>query len=224
MNEIAFPEKRLQGDMQCSKLEIFPRVANPSLRKFFRLVLIEKVHQGLKKMNNIAFPSLQGDMQCSKLEIILRVANTSLGQIFRLVLIQKVHQGLKKKLVTISLFRKIPYRPTYRTGNTKKNSQGRQYFARKFFSTGTCRNGPIRLRKKLETKSLFRKSPFRPIYRTPRVVNTSLGKIFRLALVKKIPQGLKKIMNDIAFPEKPLQADIQCSKLEKNFPETQILR
>ena len=58
----------------------------------------------------------------------------------------------------------------------------------------------------------------------PRAANTSLGKIFRLVLVEKVHQGLKKIMNDIAFPEKPLQADIQCSKLEIKFLEPPILR
>ena len=30
----------------------------------------------------------------------------------------------------------------------------------------------------------------------------------------------KKIINEIAFPEKPLQADIRCSELEKKFPES----
>ena len=39
-----------------------------------------------------------------------------------------------------------------------------------------------------------------------------------------LPKGLKKINNDIAFPEKPLQADISCSELEKKFPESEILR
>ena len=32
---------------------------------------------------------------------------------------------------------------------------------------------------------------------------------------KGLPQGLKKIINDIAFPEKPLQTDISCSEFEK---------
>ena len=31
-------------------------------------------------------------------------------------------------------------------------------------------------------------------------------------------------MNDITFLEKPLRADILCSKLEKQFPESQIIR
>ena len=57
-----------------------------------------------------------------------------------------------------------------------------------------------------------------------RVANTSLGKIFRLVLEEKVPQGLKKIMNEIAFPEKPLQADISGFELQKKFPESQILR
>ena len=47
---------------------------------------------------------------------------------------------------------------------TRNLSQSRKYFVRKIFSTGICRNGPIRLRKKLETESLFRKSTNRPIY------------------------------------------------------------
>ena len=58
----------------------------------------------------------------------------------------------------------------------------------------------------------------------PRVANTSLGIIFRLVLVEKVPLGPKNIMNDIAFPEKPLQADISCSRFEKKILESQILR
>ena len=41
-----------------------------------------------------------------------------------------------------------------------------QYSVRKYFSIGSCTNGlPSLKKKKLRTKSLFRKSPFRPIYR-----------------------------------------------------------
>ena len=67
MNEIAFPEKPLQADISGSELQKKFRVANTSLGKIFRLVLVEEVPQGLKKiMNDIAFPEkpLQADTPC----------------------------------------------------------------------------------------------------------------------------------------------------------------
>ena len=50
MNEIAFPEKPLQADISGSELQKKFPVANTSLGKVFRLVLIENDSRGLKKI------------------------------------------------------------------------------------------------------------------------------------------------------------------------------
>ena len=119
-------------------------------------------------MHDIALPEkpLQADISCSGFEKKNpRIANTSLRKIFRLVLIEEVPQGLK-----------INYERYRFSGKTP-----------------TGRYIVLRTR----TKNL-------------RVENTSLRKIFRLIRVEKVTQGIKKIMNENAFPEKPLQADIPC--------------
>ena len=76
-----------------------PRVANTSLGKIFRLVLVE-VHQGLKE--NYERYRFSGKAPPGRYIVLRtrkknpRAANTSLGKIFRLVLVETVHQGLKK--------------------------------------------------------------------------------------------------------------------------------
>ena len=116
-------------------------------------------------MNDIAFPEkpLEDDVSGSELQNKFpesqTLKNFSTGTYWKRL------SRYKKNLWRKSLFRERPYRPIYRAVKWKKNSQSRKYFVRKNFSTDTCRNGSIRLRKKLETESLFRKSPSRPIYR-----------------------------------------------------------
>ena len=96
---------------------------------------------------------------------IPKVANTSLGKIFRLVLIGTVPPCLEKNYERYRFSGKAPPGPYIVLRTRKKKSQSRKYFFMKNFSTG--RNDPIRLRKKLETESPFRKSPYRPTCRAP---------------------------------------------------------
>ena len=78
------------------------RVANTSLGKIFRLVLVEVVPQGLKK--NYERYRFSGKAPPGRYIVLRtrkknpRVANTSLGKIFRLIRVEKVTLGLKKKL------------------------------------------------------------------------------------------------------------------------------
>ena len=133
MNDIAFPEKPLQADTQCSKLEKkFPELPILRQEKFFDWYLQKRSHKAQKQIGNeIAFPEkpLQADIPAVK-------------------------------------------------------------------------------RKKKFSKSQIRRQE----------------KFFDLYVQKRPPMAQKKIINEIAFPEKHLQADISCSEVEKKFPEWPILR
>ena len=75
-----------------------PRVANTSLGKNFRLVLVEKLPQGLKK--NYERYRFSGKAPPGRYIVhrtrkkIPTVVNTSLGKMFRLVIVEKLPQGL----------------------------------------------------------------------------------------------------------------------------------
>ena len=166
MNEIAFPEKPLQADLSGSQVQKKFPVANTSIGKIFRLVLVEEVPQVLKKnyeRYRFSRKTPTGRYTVLKMQKnIARVANTLLGKIIRLVLVEKVPQSLKKNYERNRFSGKAP--PGQSIGlPTPKKIPSRKYFVRNNFSTGTCR----------------------------------------------------KIGNRVTFPEKPLQADISCSELEK---------
>ena len=133
MNDIAFPVKPLQADIQCSKLEkIFPESQIRCQEKCFDLYVQKRPAMTQKKiMNEIAFPEkpLQADLPCCKVE---------------------------------------------------------------------------------------QKFPESPILRQE--------KCFDLYVQKRPTMTQKKIINEIAFPEKPLQADLPCCEVEQKFPESPILR
>ena len=77
-----------------------PRVANTSLGKIFRLVLVEKVPQGLKKnyeRNRFSGKAPPARYTVVKMQKnITRVANTSLGKIFRFIREEMTHHDLQK--------------------------------------------------------------------------------------------------------------------------------
>ena len=120
-------------------------------------------------------------------------------------------------------FRKSPSRPIYRALNSKKKSQSRKYFVRKNFSTVTCRNGLIRLRKKLESESLFRKTPFRPIYRAVKWKKNSqsrkyfVRKNFSTCTSRKVPPRSKKKLLTISLFRKNLYRPIYRAENAKKY-------
>ena len=110
------------------------------------------------------------------------------------------------------------------SGFEKKSSQSRKYFVRKNFSTGTCRNGLIRLRKKLETESLFRKSPSRPIYRTPNSNKKSQScKYFvrknfsTYACRKGHPRSKNKLLTKLLFRKSPSRPIYRAENAKKYY-------
>ena len=145
------------------------RVGNTLLAKFFRLVFVNRVPQGLKNnydRNRISGKVPPSRLPCSKLEKKFPVANKYfVRKIFLTVTCRQVTPRPRKKLWTKYLFRKSPLRPIYgavlsKTFLVTNTSLGKIFW---LLLVDKVFGG---LEKNCE-RNHFRKSPSRPIHRAP---------------------------------------------------------